>query len=132
MNKFKIGIFGSAEGNTEEILVEARELGKALGKHDVIVLTGASNGLPYEVAQEAFKNGAEIWDYPPSLILDEAKKDTPSADFSIFKKIIFVPEAYEFNADINVRRKYRNITTTTSCDAGIIISGRWGTMNEFT
>ena len=31
-----------------------------------------------------------------------------------------------------VRKKYRNVISTANCDAGIIISGRWGTMNEFT
>ena len=30
------------------------------------------------------------------------------------------------------RKKYRNVSSTANCDAGIIISGRWGTMNEFT
>lgn len=27
---------------------------------------------------------------------------------------------------------YHNVLTTAACDAGIIIAGRWGSMNEFT
>ena len=135
-DKFKIGIFGSAEGNTNEILEKARELGKALGRiPNIIILTGAANGLPYAVAEEAFTEGAgkvEIWEYSPNLDEQSLIEDTPDADISIYKQIIYIPKAYEFAKDRKISRKYRNITTTANCDAGIIISGRWGTLNEVT
>jgi predicted Rossmann-fold nucleotide-binding protein len=132
--KYKIGIFGSAEGNTDEIIEKARELGRILGKNsDIILLTGASNGLPYAVAEQAYKIGQiEIWDFPPTLDQAGLTTDTPDADLSIYKKIVYVPNTYEFSADKQISRKYRNITTTATCDAGIIVSGRWGTLNEVT
>lgn len=132
--KFKIGIYGSAEDNTSAVLARARELGSILAKEDVIIVTGASNGLPYEVARAAFEQNkkTEIWEYPPTVDLEELKVDTPDADLSIYKKIIYIPATYQFANDKKISRKYRNITTTAIVDAGIIISGRWGTLNEVT
>jgi hypothetical protein len=48
----------------------------------------------------------------------------------IYTKIFYTPKNFDFN--VTTRRKYRNVISTANCDAGIIISGRWGTMNEFT
>lgn len=48
--RYKIGAFGSADGDLESILDKAHELGTALGEQNVIVITGASTGLPNEVA----------------------------------------------------------------------------------
>src|SRR3989344_2752201 len=133
--KFKIGIFGSAEGNTDEILENAMTLGRVLGKfsNKIIILTGTANGLPYAVSRQAYQTGkVEIWDYPPVTNEKYLEADTPGADFSIYKKIVYIPATYEFSNDKQTSRKYRNITTTATCDAGIIISGRWGSLNDVT
>lgn len=130
--KYKIGVFGSAEGDIEHLFNKARKLGDALADEQVIIMTGASNGLPYQVALQASKKGAEIWEFSPCLGIAYHKKEYPDADNSIYKKIICIPKNFEFSKDIKVCRKYRNLTSTATCDAGIIISGRWGTMNEFT
>lgn len=130
---FKIGIFGSAEGNFEKVLGKAKELGRELSKHDLILITGASTGLPYEVIETAKERGSkEIWGFSQSINLEEQNLSNPNTDSSTFSKIIYVPRTYEFVLDPQVCRKYRNVTSTANCDAGIIISGRWGTLNEFT
>lgn len=130
---YKIGVFGSAEGEIKHIFKKAWQLGKALGKQkEVIVITGATNGLPYQVALAAAKQGAEVWEFSPCVDLKSLKKDTPDVNLSIYKKIFYVPKNFEFSKDSQVSRKYRNVTSTATCDAGIIISGRWGTLNEFT
>ena len=130
---YKIGVFGSAESKIEQVLKKAQQLGQALAKHKgVIILTGATNGIPYQVALSASKYGAEIWEFSPCPDLKSQKNNTPDADLSIYKKIFYVPKNFEFASDINVSRKYRNVTSTATADAGIIISGRWGTLNEFT
>jgi hypothetical protein len=46
--------------------------------------------------------------------------------------LIFVPPDYEYAKDLKVRYKYRNITSTNAVDCGIIIAGKYGTLNEFT
>jgi len=130
--KYKIGVFGSAEGNIKKILNKAHLLGKELGIQNVIVITGASTGLPYEVAKTAKKNGAQIWGYSQATNLKDQEKICPGCDSNIYKKLIFIPKDYKFATNNAVCKKYRNVTSTATCDAGIIISGRWGTLNEFT
>lgn len=132
MSKYKIGVFGSAEGDIGHLFGKAKELGHVLANEQVIIITGASNGLPYQIAMQAAKFGAEIWEFSSCIDTTSHKKDTPDADLSIYKKIFYIPKNFEFSKDIKVCRKYRNLTSTATCDAGIIISGRWGTMNEFT
>jgi len=131
--KYKIGVFGSAlEKNDEKIVNMARDLGKALSDRDVIVINGACKGLPYEVANFAVKNGTEVWGFSPEVDFENQKKFTPNPDLSIYSKLFYIPKDYEFVDRDMARKKYRNVSSTASCDAGIIISGRWGTMNEFT
>lgn len=130
--KFKIGIFGSAEGDINKMTTKAKQLGNALTDYDVILLTGAGSGLPTFVASQAYKKNVEVWGYPPCTHLKVYKSLYPKEDRSIYKKMFFVPKIYQFSSDDQICRKFRNITTTATCDAGIIIAGRWGTMNEFT
>ncbi len=49
-----------------------------------------------------------------------------------FTKIFYVPQTFEHVNDIAVCRKYRNVSSSAAADAGIVIGGRIGTMNEFT
>lgn len=131
--KYKIGVFGSAVEEGGKTTKIAQELGRELAKlKDAIIVNGACSGIPYEVVYEAHKNGAEIWGYSPAINLEGQKKFTPDCDLSVYKKIIFTPKDFEFSSNDQVARKYRNVISTANCDAGIIISGRWGTMNEFT
>lgn len=130
--KFKIGIFGSAEGDFHTIGKKATQLGNTLAPYNVILITGAGLGLPSHVAMQASKKGIEVWGYPPCTSLKIYKSLYPKEDLLIYKKMFFVPQNYQFSSDNQICRKYRNVTTTATCDAGIIIAGRWGTMNEFT
>lgn len=129
--KYKIGIFGSAL-NEEKALLKAEALGKELSKNNVILITGVADGIPYKVAYTAFKSGTEIWGFAPTYNLKELKKTIVQQNLNIYKKLFYIPKEYPFIHNLNVCRKYRNVTSTATCDAGVIISGRWGTMNEFT
>ncbi len=130
--KFKIGIFGSAEGNFEHVLEKTTQLGNELAKQNITIITGACSGLPYQVALAASKNGAEIWEFSHRRNREEQLKSTPGVNLAIYKKILFIPKNFEFSDNEEVCRKYRNVTSIANCDGGIIISGRWGTLNEFT
>lgn len=46
--------------------------------------------------------------------------------------MIYTPADFEFIGDVSVARKYRNVLSTATCDGGIVVSGRWGSLNEFT
>lgn len=130
--KYKIGVFGSADGDLESIISKAHKLGEELGKRKVIVISGATTGLPQEASFVAHKHGAKLWGFSAGTDLASHNQLAPGLDSSIYSKLIYIPKDYEFASSIDVCRKYRNVTSTASCDAGIIISGRWGTMNEFT
>ncbi len=132
--KYKIGIFGSAAGDMSETMPKALAFGKSLGnyKDKIIVLTGAGPGLPFAIAQAAAAAGVETWGFSPAHDLADQKQSAPAVDPDIFKKLIYLPEGLLLADNVLVGRKYRNVTSTATCDAGILISGRWGSMNEFT
>ncbi len=132
MKQYKIGVFGSAAGEEiEKATAVAKEVGEELGVSGSILITGACSGLPNVAAVAAAKKGAEIWGFSPAMNYEEQVETTKPDDNSIYNKIIYVPENFPFASDLKVRRKYRNVISTATCDAGIIIAGRWGTMHEF-
>lgn len=132
--KVKIGIYGSSAGESEDAILKAKELGRALEKYKekVIIITGACSGIPYAVAYAASKRGVEVWGFSPKFDIDGQKEFTPDDDLSIYRKLIYVPHDFVFAGDDLVCKKYRNVISTASADCGIVISGRWGTLNEFT
>lgn len=130
---FKIGIFGSAVHETREISHLATQLGQVLADEDVILITGACSGLPYEVVSAAFKkNPLEIWGFSPAKDFESQVALTPDDDNHIYSRLIYTPSNFEFVKDDSVTKKYRNVISTATCEAGILLSGRWGTLNEFT
>ena len=132
MKKYKIGVFGSSAGDYQSASQKAKSLGKVLAQKNCTIITGASSGLPYLVAFEGNKNGAEIIGFSPELNMKNQKLFMPNDDISIYKKIIYVPKSFPVKNFRPARQKYRNVISTANCDAGIIVSGRWGSLNEFT
>lgn len=140
--KYKIGIFGSAVDDNKKALAVAKDLGKELSKYkNIILITGASTGLPYMIASTAQKLGSKVWGFTPETSLKMHKDAFPDNDSSIFTRLFYVPKYYKklffinenliFKSDKLARQNYRNVISTVNCDAAIIISGRWGTLNEF-
>ena len=134
MNKFKIGIFGSAVIHEQSVITTSGIVGKFLGtyKDRIVLVTGAADGFPYHVASTAARFGVEVWGFSAACDHTHQKELSPEQNYSLYTKLFFVPKTYAFANNIQVCRKYRNVTSTATCDAGIIISGRWGTLNEFT
>jgi predicted Rossmann-fold nucleotide-binding protein len=130
--KYKIGVFGSSAGLESFANKSAMELGEALAKQDVTIITGACLGIPYMVAEEAAKAGIKVWGYAPTVDKISLQEDSSEQNLDIYEKLFYIAKDFEFIKNINVCRKFRNVTSTSHCDAGIIVSGRWGTMNEFT
>ena len=130
---YKIGVFGSDAGTSAlKATKTARALGRALGKEKATVITGACSGLPYIAAYEAHALGSKVWGFSPEVTLSAQRAFTPEDDLRIYAKLVFVPKNYVFVRKERVRKKYRNVTSTATCDAGVVISGRWGSLNEFT
>lgn len=130
--KYKIGVYGSAINEMESTAKIAKELGQVLGDYDIIIVTGACSGIPYLVASEATKKGKEVWGFSPELNFNKQKKAFPNDDISIYSKLFYMPQECPFAKQKAAAKKYRNVTSTATVDAGIIIAGWWRTMNEYT
>jgi len=130
---FKIGVFGSSADVTDRSIEEkAAEVGAELAKQNCIVITGGCPGLPYIAAESAHKHGGEVWGFSPAHNLEEQYKIYTDNDPTIYTKLIYVSSSFELANNVKACRKYRNVISVAACDAGIIISGRWGTLNELT
>jgi hypothetical protein len=127
----KIGVYGSAAGNFSEQLIEkAQELGREIARQKHILITGACPGLPYQAVLGAMELKGRVIGYSPAVDMNSHKAlDYPTQGFS---KIIFIPRTYAYRDNIPACRKFRNISSVLACDAAIFISGRSGTLNEFT
>ncbi len=136
--KYKIGVFASCAGDLSEVLPQAIDVGRVLGDYAdaAIVITGAGNGIPYEIAKEAARHGVEVWGFSDSFDLQHHKQNYPDHDLKIYSKLIYIShEAVKdtpFDESERARKKYRNVFSTSICDGGIVLSGRWGALNEFT
>ncbi len=133
MAKAKIGVYGSAISESPELDAKAGELGGILAEHDIILITGACPGLPYKIASAAYeKSRPEIWGFSPAKDYDGQLAFTPHDDSAIYARLIYIPADAGFVDKPDVCKKYRNVLSTAACDAGIVMSGRWGSLNEFT
>ena len=140
--QYRIGIYGSNVAEDEKAVQLAGQLGGLLAQHNVLLVTGGCSGMPYAVAQSAKRKGAQVWGFTPAYSEEEQKQTYPLDDITIYDKLFYVPQEYdhpftldqELSAprDWSARLKYRNVVSTVHVDAGIIVSGGWGTMNEFT
>lgn len=131
-DKMKIGIYGSAAGDISlDISDKAREVGRQIAQRRHIVITGGCLGLPNEAVLGAHELRGEAIAYSPATTLEEhiEKYKMPAKGFTDF---VFVPADYKHAKDKRVCLKYRNVSSVADADAAIIISGRIGTMNEFT
>ena len=119
--RFKIGVFGSAGGDRLESCKQlAHETGVEVARQNGILCTGACYGLPYEAAISASENNGVILGFSPAMNLSD--------HVNIFNFPV-EPHLLIFTG---MEKKGRNLICTRTCDAGIFIAGRWGTMNEFT
>ncbi len=127
----KIGIFGSALGNLDpETLNKSKKIGALIAKNNHIIITGGCPGIPYEAAKSAYKEGGKTIAYSPATDLEQHKKISFPTDCTT--EFVFIPKDYKHAKNIEICKKYRNVSSVSACDAAIIISGRIGTLNEFT
>lgn len=118
----KIGVFGSAFGELVEAnRKKAREIGRLTARKGHTLVTGACSGLPYEAVLAAKAAGGRVIGYSPAKDEDE-HKEKYSYPVEDFDKIFYT----------GLGKKGRNILNIRNSDAVLIISGRTGTLNEFT
>ena len=124
--KIKIGVMGSADdalpqGVGQKLREKAKELGRAIGKSDATLLTGATTGLVYITGQAAHESGALHIGISPAGNLQEHIEEydlpTDACDAIIYT---------------GFGLKGRNVVLVRSCDIVVFIAGSIGALNEFT
>ena len=128
----KFGVYGSASTKLkEEIRLKAREVGREIARQNHTVITGGCPGLPYEAVLGAHEIGGKAIGYSPAINIEKHVKiyKYPVEGFTEF---VFIPKDYVYANDPLICKKYRNVSSVATSDVAIFISGRTGTMNEFT
>ena len=121
--KYKICISGAAE--TGHCAIDAHEKAEKLGQEiagaGMILLTGATTGIPYWAAKGAKEAGGIVIGL------------SPAASEQAHIKVYRLPTDYH---DLIIHTGFdysgRNLLLVRSADAVAIVCGRMGTLNEFT
>lgn len=124
--KFKIGIMGSAlEKKGDSITRKANklafELGKEIARHNAILVNGACYGIPYIASKGAKEEGGMVIGISPAENIREH-----------IDKYRFPTDLYDILFYTGFGFKGRNVVNVSNSDAIIVVSGRVGTLNEFT
>jgi len=119
--KLKIGVMGSALGNqSKEVLEKAAEVGKAIAENGCILIFGATVGYPLEAANAAKKAGG--------LVVGISSAANEKEQLEKYKRPVLPSDVIVYTGFGDLGRIP---VLVRSCDAVVIISGRNGTMAEF-
>ena len=121
--RYKICVSGAAE--TGHCAIDAPEkaelMGRLIAEHGLILITGATGGIPYFAAKGAKEAGGIVIGFSPAASRSAHLK-TYHLPIDYHDLIIFT--GFDYSG--------RNLILTRSSDAVITICGRMGTLNEFT
>ena len=117
----KIAVCGSNSITDKGIAKKAFEIGREIAKNDILLLTGACYGYPYEAVKGAFSVNGKVFGISPA---NDEKEHIEKYSFPTgkFTKIKYT----------NLGIPGRNLPLVREADSIIIISGQTGSLNEFT
>lgn len=121
--KYKICVSGAAETGhcSTDALEKAEAFGREVAKAGMVLVTGATTGIPYWAAKGAKEEGGFVIGLSPAVSeLEHIKSYRLPIDYHDL--VIFTGFNYSG----------RNLLLTRSADAIVVICGRIGTLNEFT
>lgn len=121
--KYKICVSGAARTEicSKPALERAKEVGREIVRHNGVLLTGATTGIPYWAAVGAKEeDGISIGFSPAASERAHIKSYRLPTDY--FDVLIYT--GFEYAG--------RNLLLTRAADGVVIICGRMGTLNEFT
>ena len=121
--RYKICVSGAAETGhcSPESLEMAEEIGREVARRGMVLVTGATSGIPYWSAKGAKTEGGIVIGLSPAAS-EAAHLKTYKLPTDYHDLIIYT--GFEYSG--------RNLLLTRSSDAVITICGRIGTLNEFT
>jgi len=121
--KYKICVSGAAETGhcAEDAIQKAEMIGREIAKRGLVLVTGATTGMPYWAAKGAKEAGGIVIGL------------SPAASKLAHIRTYHLPVDYH---DLIIYTGFdyagRNLLLTRSADAIITLCGRMGTLNEFT
>ena len=121
--KYKICISGAAETGLCAIdaLEKAEQMGRMIAEAGLVLVTGATTGIPYWAAKGAKEAGGIVIGLSPAVSeLAHIKSYHLPVDYHD----LIIYTGFDYSG--------RNLLLTRSADAVITICGRMGTLNEFT
>jgi uncharacterized protein (TIGR00725 family) len=121
--KYKICVSGSAE--TEHCppgtVEKAMEIGRLIAGHGMVLVTGATTGIPYWAAKGAKEAGGIVIGLSPAVSrIAHVKSYRLPTDYHD----LIIYTGFDYSG--------RNLLLTRAADAVVTIYGRIGTLNEFT
>lgn len=121
--KYKICISGASETThcSKDALKQAEAMGKSIAERGLVLITGATTGIPYWAAKGAKEAGGLVIGLSPASSKIQHVK-TYKLPLDYHDLIIYT--GFEYSG--------RNLLLVRSSDAMIIMCGRIGTINEFT
>ena len=127
MTKRLIGVMGASESDALTDAEKARlkqlaeKLGSAIAKHDCILISGATTGLPDLISRSAREHGGFAVGISPA----ENRREH-------IEGYKMPPDAADVIIYTGFGLKGRNVVNVRSADIVIIFGGATGTLNEFT
>lgn len=121
--KYKICVSGAAETGhcAPDALEKAEQIGRAIAEAGMILVTGATTGIPYWAAKGTKEAGGIVIGLSPAASeLSHTKAYKLPTDYHD----LIIYTGFDYSG--------RNLLLTRSSDAVITICGRMGTLNEFT
>ena len=100
---------------------KAEEIGREIARAGLVLITGATTGIPYWAAKGAREEGGLVIGFSPASS-EVAHVKTYHLPLDYHDVIVYT--GFEYTG--------RNLILTRSADAVIVICGRLGTLNEFT
>ncbi len=121
--KYKICISGSAETDTATpgTLEKTEQLGRLIAERGMVLVTGATTGIPYWAARGAKEAGGIVIGISPA-----------ASKLAHVKSYRLPTEYHDLIIYTGFEYSGRNLLLIRSSDAVITVSGRVGTLNEFT
>lgn len=121
--KYKICVSGAAKTEccAPDALEKAKEVGREIVRHNGVLVTGATTGIPYWAAIGAKEEGGISIGFSPAAS-EQAHIETYHLPVDYFDIIVYT--GFEYAG--------RNLLLTRASDGVIIVCGRIGTLNEFT
>ncbi len=121
--KYKICISGAAETGvcSADAIEKAETVGREIAKAGMVLVTGATNGIPYWAAKGAKEAGGIVIGLSPA-----------SSEIAHIKTYHLPTDYHDLIIYTGFEYAGRNLMLTRASDAVITICGRIGTIGEFT